>query len=547
MNRRSFRASSSAQLAAVAVATALVCQTSHAYGAEVWLAAVDPRTRQALHWDNSSVDYMDLFRPDAPWETVALQTRIFQIGPGFAQTGAEEDLKAIFADLRRRDIGLALEMGSLTVTAQCPERSEAASIPGTMAGIVDRIKRLGGDLKIFAMDETLVYGMWHKVAGCERSMAEIAHNLAENVAVVRRAFPGVHVGDIEVVDLNRQNIEALQQWPAVYRQVIGEPLAFLHVDVAWSEHAMRNLVPLAKAMDAQHVPFGIIYNGGLPASDDVWAHNAERYFTEIEADLRVTPSAAIFQTWVQSPSHLLPETQRGTLTNIAYRYLLPKSNIRLKRSNSNLIGTLTDDSGHPIAGAPISIEAIDVGGRTSLAVHVVKDVVPPNATTALMGVRINHEGACACSGPTEATIGAVRYHETGSPKANTAYNEDRPNGEPAAKRFEIDSTHTTTINSKGFLVTPGATFTLTVPATVPWDAEDTGYVAIIFQDRDGHGIDRRFWRFRPNQSQLGAVTTDISGSFQFVVHLDQVRLGLAFRVIYEGSNRIRGAIASTIR
>ena len=51
----------------------------------------------------------------------------------------------------------------------------------------------------------------------------------------------VRIGDEEVVDASRPATDELAEWADAYRAAIGEPLSFIHADVAWSGLAMRNL------------------------------------------------------------------------------------------------------------------------------------------------------------------------------------------------------------------------------------------------------------------------------------------------------------------
>jgi hypothetical protein len=78
----------------------------------------------ARKWDASG-DFMELFRLDSGWKTVAANIGVFKIGPGFVQQGKEEDLRLIFSELKRHDIKLALEMGMATRSEHCQETTEA--------------------------------------------------------------------------------------------------------------------------------------------------------------------------------------------------------------------------------------------------------------------------------------------------------------------------------------------------------------------------------------------------------------------------------------
>src|SRR5208282_4408409 len=102
---------------------------------------------------------------------------------------------------------------------------------------------------------------------------------------------------------------------AAYRAAMGEPLAFLDVDMQWSQPWEQELHLLAGSLHAAHIPFGIIYNGdGSDTTGKEWTRHAEERFAAIETDPALVPSRAILQTWMPQPEHMLPETEAGTMT-----------------------------------------------------------------------------------------------------------------------------------------------------------------------------------------------------------------------------------------
>ena len=77
---------------AILVLAVLACAAVPASAQQIWMAAVSPYTQAAPKWRqwDASVDYMDLFRPDAPWSTVAGRTNVFKIGTAYALSGNED-------------------------------------------------------------------------------------------------------------------------------------------------------------------------------------------------------------------------------------------------------------------------------------------------------------------------------------------------------------------------------------------------------------------------------------------------------------------------
>src|ERR1700721_2348161 len=87
--------------------TATPCASSAAGSAEVWLSGVPPFVRQQTFHESDS-DYMDLFKPDAAWSKSAQVVRVFMINGALVMHQSDEELKAVFSDLRRRNIALAI-------------------------------------------------------------------------------------------------------------------------------------------------------------------------------------------------------------------------------------------------------------------------------------------------------------------------------------------------------------------------------------------------------------------------------------------------------
>jgi hypothetical protein len=363
--------------------------------------------------------------------------------------------------------------------------------------------------------------------------------VATNVAQVKRVFPNARVGDSEVVGLSLESLNDIEKWVDAYREAVGEPLAFLHADVAWSHHAMKNLLQLATFLKSRHVQFGVIYNGGDVAGDESWAHETELHYDEIESGLCVQPDAAVFHTWVQYPTRVLPENQAGTLTNIVLEYLKPASSLSLRREGAALSGRLSVGAQQFVADAPIEIEAIDVGGTAGLVTKHYTGVVPNDAVSADIGLRINVEGSCACSGAVDVTIGAIRYREAEAPRVE----DFTLGGPPAPRKFALNSPkQTVAINSRTFSVTSGAAYSVDVPISASWDSENAGYVAVIFLGHDGKQVNRDIWRFHSNEWMIGNVRTDASGSFHYQLPQELARGNTSFRASYMGNDHVRSAI-----
>jgi hypothetical protein len=513
---------------------------------EVWVTVTSAPVIQYPRWKDIRTDAPDQWKPDAPWQTVASNTKVAKLFAGNIENTRDTDLQTTLADVRRRHLELALEIGPLVRSADCAPKTESYGNPGETEAILQKIRRNGGDLRYVAMDEPFFYG--HRDAGgCHLSAAELARQVTASVTSMRRIFPELQVGDIEVVGADREWITELAQWTDAYRAAVGEPLAFLHADVGWSELAVRNLVPLARELKERHIPFGIIYNADADVTSTLeWTQSAERHFVEIESVLNVHPDAAIFQTWTTYPTNVLPENQPGTLINVAWKYLQPPSSLRLARSGADITGVLSRSDGEPVANARVALTAVDVGARMGPSPRHLAGTVPPGAVTGVIGIRVGMEGSCVCAGPTGAIVGGIHYKEQGSgkPQQDISPVSLPIQGAPASFRtLEIIPGKTFAPNLKQFPVTASKSYTLDTVISATTAAEHAGYVTLVFLDAEGKGLLRDFLWFTPSTQTLGTAQTDAHGAFRLPIP-EAVELAQAeIRAEYPGSASLRPAMA----
>ncbi len=128
---------------------------------EVWLSGVPPFVREQTFHESDS-DYMDLFKPDAPWSKSAQVVGVFMVNGALVMHQSDDELKAVFSDLRRRNIALAIEMGLLSAKDSkgqqvCGVGVEGFAAPDNATVVADRIQKAGGVLAYVAMDESLWY------------------------------------------------------------------------------------------------------------------------------------------------------------------------------------------------------------------------------------------------------------------------------------------------------------------------------------------------------------------------------------------------------
>jgi hypothetical protein len=295
--------------------------------AELWVAGVDPDGRLKRFPGAPPSDLMSMFDPKARWTHVAASTRAFLLPPGLVMGGNDETLSRIFSDLSRRNIPLAVAFGWLHGEDKgCGQRVEGFAYPGTALAMAKKIQRLGGDLQFVALDEPLFFGHTYKGASaCHFPLDEAARRVADGAAAVKTVFPNVRIGDIEPVGLADPSYpDLVRSWLQAYRAAAGSPLAFVHADIQWKGPWQDQLGRVTQVVRNAGIPFGIIYDGGPSNTDKDWTNTAAQRFQAIEANPATRPDHAIIQTWEEHPTHLLPEDEPGTLTNLALRYLEKK-------------------------------------------------------------------------------------------------------------------------------------------------------------------------------------------------------------------------------
>jgi hypothetical protein len=508
---------------------------------QIWLCGIAPTPQRSGEPDSRPSDYMDMFRPEAPWSRAAANVSVLKLSTRFVLTGTDNDLSAVFRDIRRRNIALAVELGVLSGDMSCGMGVEGFAYPTTATTVAQRIRRLGGDLKYVALDEQLYFG--HQYDGprsCKWPIDQVAHVVAGHMKEMRTFFPGLQVGDIEPIGSAHPNerVDEIIQWTAAYRAAMGEPLAFMHADVQWHQPWEEELHLLAQSLRSAHIKFGIIYNGdGSDTTGEAWTGHAEERLATIEADPALVPDQAILQTWMLQPEHMLPETQPGTMTYLVDRYLALPSRLTLRRSTVGLAGRLTDVTGRPIIGATVRILGAAQGNADITVVRTFSGTVPRDVASATIALRINNE--CDCFGPANVAIGTVTYRDDRT--GQTAQRQFKPaDGMIGMKpHFVAAAGQKVGQNTPAFPVSPGDPFTIEFPLWASYDSGSAGYVGIIFLDQQGKGRLLQTLPFQPSTQPIGTAVTDGSGQFSIALRPGLLSSGARFLAEFQGNGQYR--------
>jgi len=522
-------------LAAVAFWVAWACSPANC--AEIWFSG-----------RADMPDYLQLFESSAPWARAAMNIRVFKVSTQFLGGASDENLIHVFSDLKRRHISLAWAALMLTATRECGNGIEGYADTNTIKTIVERIRRLGGDLRYVAMDEPLWFGHFSTLPhACHTSTGDLAREIAGKVVTIRRSFPDAQIGDTEGIGtlIPPHWVDELTHWADAYRAAVGEPLAFIHLDVLWDGPWPDQVKQLIPRLRERGIKFGIIYNGNPDDQTSLaWTQHAEDRFVTVERNESLIPDQAILQTWFPYPTHMLPETQPGTMTWLVNRYLAVETRLDLHRAGDRVEGQLTDTAGHPLTGAPVTLSAEFTGQGGVPALHVRSGRVPPKAVAALLALRINTE--CNCSGIADIEIGLAQYHDdlTGQ----TVQRAFRPPPSVPADsatlaHFEARPEQAIMQNTASFPVAVGDPFTIQVPMRTDLASTSSGYVALIFLDEQGKGVERLHLPFEPAERPIGTATTDAQGRFSFVPNPAVLRQASGFRIKFSGTSQYRMAEA----
>lgn len=310
------------------VMSATFSRAQSAAPSNIWLSGVDPVV-QARKQTQTPADYMDLFRPDAPWTRAASALTAFKIGTQFGLYSTDVQLQSLIDDLKRRHIRLAVELGVLTAHDRCGRGVEGYASPNAAENLANRIKKFGGQIDFVAMDEPVWFG--HLSTGlvknpdavtCQDSVPYLIDQIAPKIAILRRIFPDIKIGDIEpVTGKNPSALDDIMTFAELFQKKTGRPLAFVHADIAWNTGWRPVLGDLSERLRQRGVRFGVICGGGSSEvkgeearTNEQWVHTAIERCQSFVANPRLRPDDFMVQSWEPSPTKMLPETDPGSLT-----------------------------------------------------------------------------------------------------------------------------------------------------------------------------------------------------------------------------------------
>ena len=443
---------------------------------------------------------------------------------------SDSDLRQLFAFLKERNIDLAIEFGPLTAAGGCGIDATGYRVEGfngdNTQAIINKFKANGVTLKYVAMDEPFSFANIYDGRGaCHWSPQQIATNAALSLNLLKAAFPGLIVGDIEPVPpgLMSDWVQRYAAWMDAFQEATGSKLAFFHVDTGYSANWVSELASVRTEVSKRGIPLGVIYNGLQQDSSDIdWLTHAQQLLAQVEL-LSGQPDQAIFQSWTAFPMAILPETTPYTFTWLIDQYVRPRSSLSLVPSATQAAGKLVDSTGKVISAAPITVTLEPTAGPGIVSTYTLTGKVPPSISRALIQMCVN---LCGSQNTNHMSVYSFQYADSvnrsslnfANGLAGWGVNGNgtatvQPGSDGTGKFLQISSTaaQQTFVNSSSFAVTPGGAYTLTVQARISPDSVGSGYFALIFLvDKE---VSRDTLAYVPATLTLGTTQTGSDGSY----------------------------------
>ena len=303
----------------------------------VWFAPLPPMPTGPGREFIGSEDFMALFEPDAPWQKAASHIQVFKLyGEWVAYHASDEQLREAVAGIIGRGMALAVEAGPLDAPADCGQGIEGFAGKDEGRKIAARIKAAGGNLLLISLDEPYFFAhVYDGPNACRWPAEKIAAEVDEYINVMQAAVPGVIIGDTEPLT-GPADAAAYKGWLDTFRRVNGYDLAFMHVDVDWSQTSWPEQVKSIAEYGAQTgVPVGMMYFGNhVDRTDEAWLAAAGERVKKYELEAGAIPEHVLFQSWNDKPDRVLPESQPYTWTNFINAYFTDKTALGYRREGA---------------------------------------------------------------------------------------------------------------------------------------------------------------------------------------------------------------------
>jgi hypothetical protein len=253
----------------------------------------------------------------------------------------DDEIQTLFAKLKTWELQLGLEVPVLKA-AKWGGDGQPLQAKGAFAQLqrfAARFKALGMEkVAWFAFDEPL-YAARHVIPSNTEIPERLAHGVAETtafIAMLRRAYPGARLGDIEpypalTFDEITGAVEGVQK---ICAQQGVNGLNFLRLDVDWDRMERKNegsWAEVKRVEDWCHsrgMDFSLIYwSANQPrldregqATPDVW-RTGMLLQGRAYAQAGGMPDQVVIESWLHVPRRAVPETNPDTFTGSVLEFL----------------------------------------------------------------------------------------------------------------------------------------------------------------------------------------------------------------------------------
>jgi hypothetical protein len=266
--------------------------------------------------------FRELFtQPDLWEETRSRVNVIWYADHNLNRQFADDELRMWLGMLDKWGLQFALEVGAVKPWGVTGETTFQVQHP-----MWDRFQSLGARIYAIAMDEPLC---------CVRKDLKKAdeyavEQTAQFVALVRRKYPGIRIGDIEPYPFIP--LADLTEWIDALETRLSElnvaGLDFFRLDVDWANFTINNcgswgeVKKLETFCRYRELPFSLIYwAADYPhlqrlnlADDATWYISIMRQGSDY-ALVGGDPDEYVIESWVGAPLRSVPETERWTFTH----------------------------------------------------------------------------------------------------------------------------------------------------------------------------------------------------------------------------------------
>lgn len=267
----------------------------------------------------------ELFEKPGAWKaTRSRMDVLFYADHNLKRDFTDDDLRKWFGQLTEWKLKFAMEVGAIKPWGQTGEKCFEVEKP-TWQGL----QKLGANLYAIAMDEPLLCCRQH----IHQSDAYAVQETANYIALVRKHFPQMKIGDIETYPSipladHLWWLDALQKQLAAMR-VRG--LDFYRLDVNWANFIVQDrgswgeVRQIELACRQRKLPFSLIYwASDLPAAERKGIADESTWYLSLMhqgtayALVDGRPDQIVIQSWLQAGNpRCLPETEPWTFTRSA--------------------------------------------------------------------------------------------------------------------------------------------------------------------------------------------------------------------------------------